>query len=76
MNKQRRAQIAKIAEAVSNLSSELVTLRDEEQGYLDNMPESLQSSEKAQTAESAVSNLDDVINGLEEVVAPLESAQE
>ena len=76
MNKQRRAQIAKIAETVSDLSSQLTELRDEEQEYLDNMPGSLQGSEKAQAAENAVSNLDDAINGLEEVVGPLEEAQE
>jgi hypothetical protein len=41
MNKQRRQQIVKIAETISELSSELETLRDEEQEYLENMPESL-----------------------------------
>jgi len=75
MNKQRRGQIAKIAEAISELSSKLETLRDEEQEYLDNMPESMRGGEKAQAAESAISNLEDVITNLEETASSLEEAQ-
>ena len=45
MNKQRRARIEDIANQISSLCQELEELRDEEQEYMDNMPENLQGSE-------------------------------
>jgi hypothetical protein len=66
MNKDRRTSLEAIANKIDGLKCELETLRDEEQEYFDNMPESLQGSDKGETAENAISNLDDAINSLEE----------
>ena len=46
MNKQRRQQPNELAEKIRALKDEVETLRDEEQDYYDNMPESFQNGEK------------------------------
>ena len=64
MNKARRKEIdlarAKVAEGLSALEEAkgaLESARDEEQDYLNNMPESFQNGEKGQTAQEAIDNL-------------------
>jgi len=42
-------------------------LRDELQNWLDNMPENLQSSSKADELNEAISNLEDTIGQCEEI---------
>ena len=54
MNNARRKEISKIRDDLASLYSDIETLMDEEQEYLDNMPENLQGSEKYETAEDAV----------------------
>lgn len=73
MNNDRRKQIeaakARLAEAmeiISEVRGDLETIRDDEQDYFDNMPESLQGGEKGERAEAAVSALEDVISALED----------
>jgi len=52
---------------VEEASSEFQELRDELQNWLDNLPENLQSSNKADMLETAISQLDDAISSLEDV---------
>lgn len=75
MNKVRRGQLQEIQSELETLKSKLEELQQEEQDYYDNMPDAFQfgeKGEKAQTAidgiESGVSSLDDVINGITEVI--------
>ncbi len=68
MNKVRRKALTAITESLENLKGELEELRDEEQEYLDNMPESLQSSEKYYAAENATTTMDEGINNFCDVV--------
>jgi hypothetical protein len=65
MNKARRKMIEDAMALVESAKSMLEEARDEEQEYFDNMPESLQSSEKGENAESAIACLDDVIGYLD-----------
>lgn len=46
-----------LAGLLSSIAEELDALRDEEQDYYDNMPESLQNGDKGQTAEQAAQSL-------------------
>lgn len=85
MNKERRAAIAaliKSAESVKEdfallagkiegLKAEAESIRDEEQEYYDNMPESFQSGEKGQAAEEKISALDDAISEIETLIDTL-----
>lgn len=99
MNNDRRKALVKLAAEVSALASivadaiskaeelhsELEGVKDEEQEYFDNMPESLQGGDKGQAAEEAVSNMEsalealelikDLENNLEDAVSSIESAQ-
>jgi hypothetical protein len=76
MNAARRKALDTLLASFEGLKSELETLRDEEQDYYDNMPESFQSGDKGQAAETAVSALDDAINSADEVVGYIETAKE
>ena len=48
MNKNRRKQLERIVEQLENLRDDLEMLKDEEQECFDNLPESLQESEKGE----------------------------
>ena len=72
MNQKRRKAIAEeearltaLIEEIDSIKDNLEALRDEEEEYKDNMPESLQYSEKAETSEAAIENLTTVIDALE-----------
>jgi hypothetical protein len=52
---------------VSDIKSDLETLRDEEQDYYDGMPEGLKGSERGEGAQAAVDALENAISKLEEM---------
>ncbi len=65
-------KLAELAEAVreavdayneerDNMHSAIEGIREEEQEYFDNMPESFQQGDKGQTAEAAISQLDEAL---------------
>lgn len=72
MNKDRRAAINEQVETLENLRGQMAdvlsaieTIYDEEQEYVDNMPESLQSSERGEAAATAAINLENAKSSLE-----------
>jgi hypothetical protein len=79
MNKQRRKNINDVIKRLtavqsefdkselSDIKSDIEGIRDEEQDYFDNMPESLQGGEKGDAAQEAVNAMEDAIGYLEEV---------
>lgn len=87
MNKDRRKALAALEERLADLVkkaedliADLEPLRDEEQDYLDNMPESMKEGEKAETATAAVESMEQVITALQEMsdtdpVSALQEAQ-
>lgn len=88
MNNERRkaideviAKIEALRDMIGEIGADVETLREEEQEYFDNMPESFQSGEKGERAESAISALDDAANDLvnldlDNLVTLLNAAQE
>ena len=75
MNKERRKWLDETISVLEIQKDELESICEEEQGAYDNMPESLQDSERGQalyenvdTLESAISDLDDVISNLQEIL--------
>lgn len=79
MNNERRKKIAEVQaklEAISiiNLVPELQVLLEEEQSYVDNMPESLSGSERASMAEEAVNALDEAVSNLEDAANTLQAS--
>jgi predicted nucleic acid-binding Zn-ribbon protein len=83
MNKDRRKAIAAAAEALDKLKESVEShqvdvegLKDEEQEYLDAMPEALQGGDKYSAGEEAVSKLEEANDALTEAVSNLETAIE
>lgn len=74
MNKARRAEIAevqgRVEELIENLTvakGDLESIRDDEQDYLDNMPEAFQEGEKGEAAQAAIDALEEAIGAIEEL---------
>lgn len=75
MNKARRTQIEAIGARIGALledaaliAGDVEAVRDEEQEYRDNMPESLAEGEKGERADAAIAALDQVIEALESLL--------
>lgn len=76
MNKDRRDRIAKIKEALEDLRGQIEDLQTEEQEAFDNMPESLQQSERVQASEAAADALQSAYDAADEAITNLETASE
>ena len=76
MNNKRRKEINKVIETLEISKSYIETILAEEEEVLDNIPESLLESERAEQSQTAIDLLDDAINNLEEAINNLEEAQE
>jgi len=76
MNKQRRKDLARALELLSEAQNIIETAQEEEQEYLDNMPESLQSSDRYYAAEAAADALTEALSSLEEAISQIDGAQE
>ena len=72
MNKTRRKRLEKVLNALQDAMSELEYIKDEEQEAYDNLPESLQESEKGETMQEYVDDIDSVISDLDSVISDLE----
>lgn len=75
MNKLRRKEIDKIINSLRELSSSIEFIKDEEQDYMDNMPENLMESERYYVAEEAVESLDSAYDLLDDAIDCLEEAR-
>ena len=90
MNRERRKQIEEVISKLESLQGEIELMKDDiqeiadmEQGYLDNMTESLQYSSNAEISSEAIDNLgyaieeiENVENAIQEAISYLESAKE
>jgi hypothetical protein len=74
MNKQRRGLLGSIAGAIEEQKAELEGARDEEQEYLDNMPENMADGEKGSAAQEVIDSLEEAIDGLDGAINNLETA--
>lgn len=62
----RSDRLSAAIDTISEGRSELEELRDELQGWYDNLPEAFQSGDKGQVLEEAIQNLETAINACEE----------
>ena len=81
MNKTRRKEISQIYDKLNSIIFDLDILKDrlenvkeEEQESLDNLPENLQFSSKAQEMEENVDNLDNSIDYLSQAIESLQES--
>lgn len=75
MNKIRRAAISAQLQIISGACEKLEDIKEEEQDYYDNMPESLQQSEKGDAAMEAIDQLDLAIDGCNTATSALENIE-
>lgn len=76
MNNDRRKRITEAQELLSQASSILETVRDEEQEAYENLPESLQEGERGQRMEEAADILDIAVDDIEDMESKLEECKE
>ena len=76
MNAERRKRIEALRQKIGEALSDAESIRDEEQEYLDNMPESLQQGEKGEKAQAACEALDSLVDHLTEADSDLDTAGE
>lgn len=74
MNNDRRNRIRKLISQLEEINSEIEEILSEEQDAFDNMPEGLQSSERGDLAQEAISNLENA--NLDDIISSLENACE
>ena len=74
MNKDRRKRIQEAINMLEDSMSILNECADEEQDYMDNMPENLQCSEKYDTAEYACDALTDTVSQIEDAIDSADNA--
>jgi uncharacterized coiled-coil protein SlyX len=68
MNKARRKELECIMAVLEGQVSELGLIMDEEQMCFDNLTEGLQATERGQTMEENVNDLDTIITDLQNVI--------
>ena len=76
MNNTRRKSIQHVIDRLEELRQEIETLQEEEQSALDNLPESLQESERGQAMAEAVDNLEYAAGSVCEAVEYLTDAMQ
>lgn len=72
MNKKRRRQIEKIRELLTDCREELNDVISEEEECLENIPESLQGSERYGESEEFLDLMNDALSNIESAVDSLE----
>lgn len=67
MNKNRRKQLGKIAARLEEIESQITALCDEEQEAFDNLPESLQYTDKGAQMSEAIDEMESIITELSDL---------
>ena len=76
MNNQRRIKLRKAQDILEAIKAELEEILEQEEEARDNLPESLQYSEKYERAEASCDALDEAINMIQETIDSIEQACE
>lgn len=67
MNKQRRKRLSEATDLLASALSIIEEVKSEEEEAFENLPESLQTSERGEQMEEYISILDDVYGSIEEL---------
>ena len=73
MNKARRKKLGEIIDQLEYLREDLDAVASEERDAYDNLPESLQESDRGCAMEEAADELDDICSEMEELRQRIES---
>ena len=72
MNNKRRKEISKIVSTLEEVRDRLSEVVDEEQSAFDNMPESIQGSDRGCDSEEAIGYLSDALDSVESALEYLD----
>jgi len=76
MNKARRAELNRIINTLTDLKYDIEAVKGDEESAMDNLPESLQGSDRYEQMESAVDAMDEAYSYIEDAISNLEDAME
>ena len=65
MNKVRRKELARVVDLLDQARDLLETIRDEEQEAFENLPESIQCSERGETMENCIGTMEEMLDYLD-----------
>lgn len=68
-------QYENLQDDLDSIRSDIETIHDDEQDYMDNIPENLQSSDRYYAAEAAVEHLDDALSYFDDAVEAVEQGE-
>ena len=68
MNKQNRKELQDYVDSIEEIKLNIETMMEEEQEKLDNMPESLQESERGEAMQNAIDQMEYGIDSLQEAI--------
>ena len=72
MNKARRKAIEEIIDQMGTLKEQIESVCEEEQEAYDNLPESIQYSERGEAMSEAASDLEDAASSIDDVMSTLQ----
>lgn len=76
MNADRRKRISALWDKLDEIKTEIEAIMEEEQDSYDNLPESLQQSERGEKMESAIDNLESAASSIDDVIEYLQESIE
>jgi vacuolar-type H+-ATPase subunit I/STV1 len=76
MNNTRRKQLSEFKKVIDDLIADITAIQSDEENYRDNIPENLQNSENYTASESALSEMQDALDSLDNASMSLQAAQE
>ena len=76
MNKERRKRLEEIQTKINTLLCEIEEIRNEEESAYENLPESLQDSERGENMQEAIDTLQNVYDELEQAASYIEDITE
>ena len=72
MNKARRKAIEEIIDQMGTLKEQIESVCEEEQEAYDNLPESIQYSERGDSMSDYITDLDDAASSIDDVMSTLQ----
>lgn len=73
MNAKDRKLVSEWSDKLDKIKSEIEAMKEEQEIRFDNMPESLQDSERGEEMQEAIDNLDNAVCSIDEAVEYLEN---
>lgn len=72
MNKQRRKELAKASELISQAQAIIESVKEEEENAHDNLPESIQYGEKGEQMEEYIDTLDEAYGMCDDLMSMID----